>query len=216
MRTDSTRVSNEALTAVRGHIQADLRRPLPAGEAERLRLGQERPGGPRGDPADRPDVHAGAGARSSGLHGDQLRLYTLIYNRFVASQMTPAVFAVTNVEVMATPQAATATGLFKAPGQDPEVRRLPPGAAAGGKQEDATLPPLAEGQELDRLDLTASQHFTQPPPRYNEASLVKALEKEGIGRPSTYATIIGKITSRSAATSRSRTAASTPPRSARW
>ena len=72
----------------------------------------------------------------------------------------------------------------------------------GGKQEDATLPALAEKQPLDRLDLTASQHFTQPPPRYNEASLVKALEKEGIGRPSTYASIIHKITSRSAATSR--------------
>ena len=73
---------------------------------------------------------------------------------------------------------------------------------AGGKQEDATLPALTEKQDLDRLELTASQHFTQPPPRYNEASLVKALEKEGIGRPSTYAAIIGKITTRSAATSR--------------
>ena len=56
------------------------------------------------------------------------------------------------------------------------------------------LPALSEQQDLDRLDLTASQHFTQPPPRFNEASLVKTLEKEGIGRPSTYATIIGKIT----------------------
>src|SRR5205085_4941115 len=67
--------------------------------------------------------------------------------------------------------------------------------APGSKQEDATLPGLREQQPLDRLDLSASQHFTQPPPRYNEASLIRALEKEGIGRPSTYASIIHKITS---------------------
>src|SRR6202035_1038517 len=64
-----------------------------------------------------------------------------------------------------------------------------------GKQEEGMLPALTEQQKLDRLDLTASQHYTQPPPRYNEASLVRVLEKEGIGRPSTYASIIGKITS---------------------
>src|SRR2546421_9793607 len=63
-----------------------------------------------------------------------------------------------------------------------------------GKQEDATLPALRAEQKLDKLDLTASQHFTQPPPRFNEASLIKALEKEGIGRPSTYANIMSKIT----------------------
>ncbi len=132
-----------------------------------------------------------------GLQGDQLKLYTLIYQRFVASQMSPAVFAVTNVEVLATPagEARGSSGLLKAQGKvmkfDGYRKVLPP----AGKQEDATLPSLAEKQKLDRLDLTASQHFTQPPPRYNEASLVKALEKEGIGRPSTYATIIHKITS---------------------
>ncbi len=136
-----------------------------------------------------------------GLAGDQLRLYTLIYQRFVASQMAAAVFAVTNVEVRTTPTASeprpsgSGAGLFKAQGKvlkfDGYRKVLPPAS----KQEDATLPALSEQQKLDRLDLTASQHFTQPPPRYNEASLVKALEKEGIGRPSTYATIIHKITS---------------------
>src|SRR5581483_10270472 len=133
-----------------------------------------------------------------GLHGDQLKLYTLIYQRFVASQMSPAIFAITNVEVLATPtdqRDAGPTGLFKAQGKvmkfDGYRKVLPP----AGKQENATLPQLREQQDLARLDLTASQHFTQPRPRYNEASLVKALEKEGIGRPSTYATIIHKITS---------------------
>src|SRR5581483_8105296 len=62
-----------------------------------------------------------------------------------------------------------------------------------GKQTDTLLPQLSEKQPLDLLDLRPSQHFTEPPPRYNEASLVKTLEKEGIGRPSTYATIISKI-----------------------
>jgi DNA topoisomerase-1 len=68
--------------------------------------------------------------------------------------------------------------------------------APAGKQEDALLPRLDEKQKLDLLDLSSTQHFTQPPPRYNEASLVKALEKEGIGRPSTYAAIISKIQER--------------------
>jgi DNA topoisomerase-1 len=87
-------------------------------------------------------------------------------------------------------------GLFKAQGKvlkfDGYRRVLPP----AGKQEDALLPALAEQQPLDLLDLQPTQHFTQPPPRYNEASLVKTLEKEGIGRPSTYATIITKIQER--------------------
>ena len=84
-------------------------------------------------------------------------------------------------------QASRPAGLFKAQGKVLKFDGYRKVLAPGGKQEDATLPALAEKQPLDRLDLTASQHFTQPPPRYNEASLVKALEKEGIGRPSTYA-----------------------------
>ena len=133
---------------------------------------------------------------------DLIRLYTLIYNRFVASQMTPAVWAVTNVEVTAIPQPAPSAsegaspiGLFKAQGKILKFDGYRKVQAPIGKQEDATLPSLEEKQPLDRLGLTASQHFTQPPPRYNEASLIKALEKEGIGRPSTYASIIHKITS---------------------
>ncbi len=193
MRTDSTRVSEEALQSVRGHIQMSFGdRYLPA-KPNVFASGKS---AQEAHEAIRPtDVsYTPTRVEQLGLHGDQLRLYTLIYQRFVASQMAPAVFAVTNVEVKATPAEGTTTGLFKAQGKilkfDGFRKMLVP-----GKQEDATLPALAEGQALDRLGLTASQHFTQPPPRFNEASLVKALEKEGIGRPSTYASIIGKITS---------------------
>jgi DNA topoisomerase I len=193
MRTDSTRVSNEALQAVRGHIQSSFGdRYLPA----KPNIFASGKSAQEAHEAIRPTDVAYTPSRVEqlGLHGDQLRLYTLIYQRFVASQMAPAIFAVTNVEVKAMPAEGTATGLFKAQGKvlkfDGFRKVLVP-----GKQEDATLPALGEGQALDRLGLTASQHFTQPPPRFNEASLVKALEKEGIGRPSTYASIIGKITS---------------------
>ena len=90
-------------------------------------------------------------------------------------------------------QAEGHAGLFRAQGKILKFDGFRRVYQPGGKQEDATLPSLNESQPLDRLDLLASQHFTQPPARFNEASLVKALEKEGIGRPSTYAAIIGKI-----------------------
>ncbi len=194
MRTDSTRVSNEALQAVRGHIETHYG---PAYLPEKPNIFASGKSAQEAHEAIRPTdlTYTPERVAQLGLHGDQLRLYTLIYHRFVASQMKPAIFAVTNVEVLAKPQTGTDTGLFKAQGKvlkfDGYRRVLSP----GGKQEDATLPDLREQMPLDRLGLTASQHFTQPPPRYNEASLVKALEKEGIGRPSTYATIINKITS---------------------
>ncbi len=194
MRTDSTRVSNEALTAVRSHIGSSYgERYLPekpnffaSGKSAQEAHEAIRPT----DVANTPDRVA-----RLGLHGDQLRLYTLIWQRFVASQMTPAIFAVTNVEVKATPIGDSREGLFKAQGKVLKFDGYRKVLAPGGKQEDAELPAVQQGQEQDRLDLAASQHFTKPPPRYNEASLIKALEKEGIGRPSTYATIISKITS---------------------
>jgi DNA topoisomerase-1 len=193
MRTDSTRVSNEALQAVRGHIQAAFG---PAYLPEKPNFYASGKSAQEAHEAIRPTDLSYTPDRVArlGLHGDQLRVYTLIYQRFVASQMTPAVFAVTNVEVTATPVAGAATGLFKAQGRILKFdgyRRV----WAAHKAEDATLPALREQLPLDRLGLTASQHFTQPPPRWNEASLIKALEKEGIGRPSTYASIIHKITS---------------------
>ena len=90
-------------------------------------------------------------------------------------------------------------GLFRATGRILKFDGFRRVLSPAGKQEDTELPDLKEQQPLDRLELFETQHFTQPPPRYNEASLVKALEKEGIGRPSTYASIIGTIQKRSPA-----------------
>jgi DNA topoisomerase-1 len=105
--------------------------------------------------------------------------------------MKPAIFAITNVEVRA------GAGLFKAQGKILKFDGFRKVYIPSGKTgEEAQLPPLREQQHLACLDLSPTQHFTQPPPRYNEASLVKALEKEGIGRPSTYAAIISKIQER--------------------
>lgn len=188
MRTDSTRVSNEALTAVRSLIQEDARlgpKYLPAA-ANSYTSGKS---AQEAHEAIRPtDVTiTPQRAREAGLAGDQFRLYELIWQRFVASQCVPALMAVTTVEITA------GRGVFRANGRiikfDGHRKVLRP----VGKQEDVELPNVKEGDALDRLDLFESQHFTQPPPRFSEASLVKALEKEGIGRPSTYSSIIGTI-----------------------
>ncbi|HXG10392.1 MAG TPA: type I DNA topoisomerase [Gemmataceae bacterium] len=203
MRTDSTRISDDALKMVREHIEQTYGKPYLPEQPNRYASGKS---AQEAHEAIRPTDLAYTPQRVAELlpprteHRQELiRLYTLIYNRFVASQMTPAVFAVTNVEVTARGEpgaSATGVGLFKAQGKvlkfDGYRRVLPP----AGKQEDTLLPPLKEEQPLDLLNLVPSQHFTQPPPRYNEASLVKALEKEGIGRPSTYAEIISKIQKR--------------------
>jgi DNA topoisomerase I len=188
MRTDSTRVADDALKECREHIGEKYGKPYLPEKPSYYASGKS---AQEAHEAIRPtDLSYTPEKVAKYLPNDQLRLYTLIYNRFVASQMTPAIFAVTNVQVQA------AQGIFKAQGKilkfDGYRRVLPP----GGKQEDALLPPLAEKQPLDLLDLVPTQHFTQPPPRYSEAALVKALEKEGIGRPSTYAAIIGKIQER--------------------
>jgi len=188
MRTDSTRVSDDALKMCREHIQKSYGDRYLPGNANRFASGKS---AQEAHEAIRPtDISYTPQRVASFLNEEQRKLYDLIWRRFVASQMTPAVFAVTNVEVTA------AGGLLKAQGKIMKFDGYRKVLAPRGKQEDATLPPLAEKQGLDLLDLLASQHFTQPPPRYNEASLVKALEKEGIGRPSTYATIISKIQER--------------------
>jgi len=188
MRTDSTRVSEDALTAVRTLIKDTYGEPYLPASANRAAAGK---GAQDAHEAVRPtDLSFTPEKVAQYLPQEQQRLYALIYNRFVASQMNPAVFAVINVEVSA------AQGVFKTQGKtmkfDGYRRVLPP----AGKQEDTLLPNLREQEAIDLLNLDPTQHFTEPPSRYNEASLVKMLEKEGIGRPSTYANIISKIEDR--------------------
>ncbi|MCX7699376.1 MAG: type I DNA topoisomerase, partial [Gemmataceae bacterium] len=187
MRTDSTRVSDDALRSVRGYIEDQFGRSYLPDSPNVYRSGKSAQGAHE---AIRPTDLANTPERVRPyLKPDEYRLYELIFNRFVASQMAPAIDDVTNVEVTAGP------GIFKAQGRIQRFdgyRRVFPTS----RPDETELPPLREQQDLVLLDLFESQHFTQPPPRFNEASLVKALEKEGIGRPSTYASIIETIQKR--------------------
>ncbi len=191
MRTDSTRVSNDALGAVRDFIKGDARlgaRYLP-NSPNAYKSGKS---AQEGHEAVRPtDVTmTPQRAREHGLGGDQFRLYELVWRRFVASQCCPAEMEVTTYEITA------GRGLFRASGRVIKFDGYRRVLAPAGRDEDTTLPLVNEKDVLDPLDLFESQHFTQPPARFNEGSLVKALEKEGIGRPSTYASIISTIQKR--------------------
>jgi DNA topoisomerase-1 len=202
MRTDSTRISEDALRACRDHIRTTYGLPYLPEKPNRYTSGKS---AQEAHEAIRPTDLAYTPDRVKPfLPPEQHRLYQLIYNRFVASQMTPAVFAVTSVEVHAD------QGVFRVSGKvlkfDGYRRVLPP----GGRQADVILPSLMELQPLELLQLEPTQHFTEPPPRYNEASLVKTLEKEGIGRPSTYAAIISKIQERGYVEQRDRRFYATP------
>jgi DNA topoisomerase-1 len=188
MRTDSTRISDEALGNVRKHIEATYGDKYLPEKPNIYAASKDAQGAHE---AIRPtDLSYTPEMVAKYLPQEQQRLYALIYNRFVACQMKPAVFAVTNVEIRAD------KGVFKAQGRTLKFDGYRKVAAPAGKQEDTLLPPMQEREAMDKLELKPTQHFTEPPPRFNEASLVKTLEKEGIGRPSTYATIITKIQER--------------------
>jgi DNA topoisomerase I len=188
MRTDSLRMSDDFVKDVRDQIQAQYGDRYVPAKPNRFAAAKQ---AQEAHEAIRPTDLALDPEKIRGrLTIDQYKLYSLIYRRAVASQMSPAVFAVTNVSVQAD------EGIFKAQGKilkfDGHRRVLAP----AGKQEDALLPSLSNGMALDLHDLKPTQHFTQPPPRFSEATLIKALEKENIGRPSTYAPIIQTIQDR--------------------
>src|ERR1035438_874942 len=136
------------------------------------------------------------------LNDDELKVYTLIWNRFVASQMNPAVFDQTTIDVTAKGNDGVEY-MFRATGSVPKFDGFLKVYKEGKDQVDEDdeelkhkLPLVTEGEVLRFKGIRPEQHFTEPPPRYNEATLVKRLEFDGVGRPSTYASILSTIQER--------------------
>ncbi len=205
MRTDSTRTSEEALDAVRAHIAATYGEPSLPKEPRRFKVGKA---AQEAHEAIRPTLLEFPPDRVKDFLGrDEFRLYQLIWNRFVASQMEAALFDTTRADIEAGPYGFRATGsVLKFAGwlavyhegkdEDAVAESARPADADQDDDEERRLPQLKEGQTLDLRSLLPRQHFTSPPPRFSEATLVKELEENGIGRPSTYAAIIATIMDR--------------------
>ncbi len=193
IRTDSTRVSDSARQEAVLYISARYGREYASGRKK-----QAAPGGRAQDAheAVRPtSLEKDPDSIKVFLTNDQYKLYKLIWDRYVASQMSPAVIDTTTVEIEAGPCIFRSTGsIVKFPGF---MRVYTESGDDGQENEDnRVLPELDEGDRLEKKSLVPKQHFTQPPPRYTDATLIKALEENGIGRPSTYAPIVETIQKR--------------------
>lgn len=199
MRTDSVRVSNEALTEVREYITSQFGVPyLP----EAPNAYKEKKAAQAAHEAIRPtSVMRHPDQIKQYLKEDEFKVYKLIWQRFVASQMMPAVFDQTTVDIDA--KSGSETFWFRVTGSVMKFDgflKIYEESKEGKDEEDEELkhklPALEPGQSLTLKELKPEQHFTEPPPRYNEASLVKELEERGIGRPSTYSAILSTIQER--------------------
>jgi len=206
MRTDSTRISDSARDAAKAYVQTTFGAEYYSG----ARVHKLREGAQDAHEAIRPtSVERTPGSLAGVLKRDELRLYQLIWERFVASQMAPAVYDQTTVDIAATPARGSTKYMLRTTGSvlkfagytavyeegrdDDAAERAP---AKNGRPARLMLPALAEGDVLDKQSIEGKQHFTEPPPRYTEATLVKALEENGIGRPSTYSSIVETIQAR--------------------
>ena len=200
MRTDSTSIAKEAQAAARELITqkygAEFLPPSPP-QYKNRKSAQE------AHEAVRPSYVDIVPEDIEGyLSPDQFKLYRLIWRRFMASQMKPAIFDVTSVDVKAGEFGLRASGsIIKFQGfliayEEAKDEDQSDEVEADDENADRRLPELTDGQKLNLEDLLPRQHFTQPPPRYTEATLVKALEENGIGRPSTYASILHTIVDR--------------------
>ncbi len=202
MRTDSTRVAASAVEQARGWIQEEMGKSYLA-HAPQLYSGKQQKGAQEAHEAIRPtDPRLHPAEAREFLARDEADLYELIWLRFVASQMAPAVYDTTTVDFDLEGRTGR-TYLFRSTGsvvKFPGYTRLYQEAIESGdhrRLDDLEpLPAMEEGDEAALKALKPNQHFTQPPPRFSEASLVKELEQQGIGRPSTYAQIISTIQDR--------------------
>jgi DNA topoisomerase-1 len=203
MRTDSTRVSPDAITEVREYVTKEYgTNYLP----ELPNTYKEKKEAQAAHEAIRPtSAMRHPDQVKQYLQEDEFKVYKLIWQRFVASQMNPAVFDQTTVDIDA--KSGTDGFWFRVTGSVMKFDgylKVYKESEEGKDEEDEELkhklPPLETGQKLTLKELKPEQHFTEPPPRYNEASLVKELEERGIGRPSTYATILSTIQERQYAT----------------
>ena len=190
MRTDSTRVADSALSELREYLQADFGDPYlpPKPVVYRSKKGVQ-------------DAHEAVRPTSvlrspemvkKFLGRDEHRLYQLIWRRFVASQMSPALFDQTEVVIDAGKTEFKVVGTIMKFDGFLKVYQADAGKAEPDENKKI-LPEVSEGEKLEVKEILREQKFTQPPPRYNEATLVKALEEKGIGRPSTYASILSVI-----------------------
>ena len=204
MRTDSTRISDQARAAARDFIVSTYGEPFHGGRLHRVREGAQ-----DAHEAVRPTSVLRTPEHLSGvLKRDELRLYTMIWERFVASQMASALFDQTIVDVVAGEYGFRATGtVMRFPGFTRVYDESRDEDAAKGR---VRLPDLEEGEALDCRKLDPKQHFTEPPPRFTEAALVKALEDNRIGRPSTYSSIVETIQARGYVTQQERRFLPTP------
>ncbi len=205
MRTDSTRVSDDAIASVREYVESTYGADyLP----KKPNIYRSKKSAQDAHEAIRPTVFdLPPAAVKKFVSADELKLYTLIWTRFVASQMASAIFDTTTVNIEVDRYMFRAAGSVtkfigflkvyqdKVPAKNQEDEDTP-SPAEENQEADGSLPQLTEGEILNLKKLDPVQHFTQPPPRFNEASLVKELEECGIGRPSTYASILATLTNR--------------------
>jgi len=193
MRTDSTHLAKEAVNEVREFIGKQFGSEYLPDSANRYTSAS---GAQQAHEAIRP-THTALTPQSikASLTSDQFRLYELIWKRFVACQMTAGQWQVTTVDVRADVP-GNSSYILRASGRALLFDGHLKVSGIHVSSDEQLLPKLTDSQHLNKIAVRASQHFTQPPPRYTEASLVKALETKGIGRPSTYAAIIDTITKR--------------------
>ncbi len=197
MRTDSVRVAESAIESVREYIRDQYGdRYLP--ESPNVYRSKKGSRVQDAHEAIRPtDVRQHPDSLKGHLEKDQLKLYTLIWQRFMACQMPPAEYDMTIVDFELGKYLFRATGSVMRFDGYHRVYMEGHEKEEGRTMDDlAAIPELEPGNQVDLRELNANQHFTQPPPRYSEASLVKELEKAGIGRPSTYSSIISTLTAR--------------------